>query len=132
MSYSNYAASDFSAYPREVRGSGPITASRTLGYVGLLAWLLPVVGFPVTLIGFVLGILSLWGAEPGKALRATLLCAFGLLLTAANSYAGYYMYTHGKFAKATPPQAQQMVNPHCESPASTSPTATSTPSTTRP
>lgn len=117
MAYPNYAASDFSTYAPETRRSGLASASRILGYIGLLAWLLPIVGLPITVIGLALGIASLKGVETGKAVRASLLCTVGLLLTIGNSIAGIYLYTHGKFP-TLPQQAspQQIVNPHCVSP----------------
>jgi hypothetical protein len=114
VSHSDFTAADFAGYAPEFRRSGVASASRTLGYIGLLAWILPIVGVPLTFIGFALGIASLRGSEPRKALRATLFCTVGLLLSVSNSIAGIYLYTHGKFPTTTAAPTL-IVNPHCQS-----------------
>jgi len=57
--------------------------SLTLGIVGLLAWLVPFIGFPVTIIGLIMGAISLFMKREnrGKALAGLLLCLVGLILT---------------------------------------------------
>jgi hypothetical protein len=114
VSHSDFTAADFAGYAPEFRRSGVASASRTLGYIGLLTWILPIVGVPLALVGLALGIASLRGSEPRKALRATLFCTVGLLLSV-----GIYLYTHGKFPSATTAPTL-IVNPHCESQPSTS------------
>jgi hypothetical protein len=121
VSYSNFTAADLEPYGREVGGSGTASVSRTLGYIGLLAWIFPVVGFPLALIGLALGVASLRGGDPGKARRAIMLCSVGLLLSVANAIGGIYLYTHGNFATTTASAPAEIINPHCQpqTPAST-------------
>lgn len=119
MSYSNYAASDYAAYARETGRSGLASASRMLGFIGLLAWILPIVGFPIAVIGLVLGIVSLKDGNRGKTLTGIVLCSVGLVLTLVNSAAGIYLYTQGK--SATSPT--EIINPHFESRPSASTTS---------
>jgi hypothetical protein len=39
-------------------GGGKAIASLVLGLLGILAWLLPLVGLPITLVGLILGIVD--------------------------------------------------------------------------
>lgn len=59
-------------------------ASLVLGVCGLFAWLFPIVGFPVTIVGGILGIQRLTSISRRKAIAGVVLCAIGLLLTINN------------------------------------------------
>jgi hypothetical protein len=117
--YPNFATSSFATCPPEVRGLGLASASRTLGYIGLPACLVPVVGLPITFLGLLMGIVALAGVEPGKAFRAILLCSVGLLLAIGNAIAGVDLYSHalnyGDYnrAPAAAKQPLEIVNPLC-------------------
>ena len=64
------------------------TASLVLGLIGLIAWIIPLIGFPVTIVGLILGIKKKY--TPGIVLNV--IC---LLLTVANSAIGAFMGYHG-------------------------------------
>src|SRR5438034_6283729 len=82
------------ARPSSVSGrsvaSSTTIASLILGVVGLVAWLLPIVGFPVALIGLVLGLVGRQQLRGTWATAALGICAIGLALTAVNSGLGAY------------------------------------------
>ena len=69
-------------------------ASLTLGILGLIAWLLPIIGFPVVIIGLVLGIIGRNGNGKTIATIGITLCVITLILTTANSAIGAYMGPH--------------------------------------
>jgi hypothetical protein len=77
-------------------GGGKAIASLSLGCLGLIAWFLPIVGFPVTITGLVLGIQSRKGPRKGMASAAIVLCIIGLILTAANAAFGAYLGATGQ------------------------------------
>lgn len=108
MSFSDFATADFATSAPNAGRSRLVSASRTLGYIGLLAWILPVVGVPLTLIGVALGIASLRVTDTGKAVRAILLCTIGLLLNV-----GDLIVTKGKFPMMTATSPVEIINPHC-------------------
>ena len=60
--------------PAQRDGGSGSTASVVLGCIGLLAWLIPLFGCPITITGLILGIKG--NSKPG-----TILCAIGLFLT---------------------------------------------------
>ena len=63
-------------------------ASMILGIVGLVAWCLPIVGFPVCLTGLILGIIGLKKGGKGMAIAGIIMCSITLLLTIGNSVLG--------------------------------------------
>lgn len=63
-------------------------ASLVLGIVGLLAWCLPLLGFPITIAGLVLGILGIKKGGKVMAIIGIVLSAITLLLTLGNSILG--------------------------------------------
>lgn len=65
------------------------TASLVLGIISLIVWLLPLVGFPVCIVGLVLGIRK-------KYTAGIVLNVIGLVLTTANSAIGAYMGATGQ------------------------------------
>lgn len=70
-------------------GNGKATAALVLGVVSLIAWLLPLLGFPVSIIGLILGFAEIKKPGYSKASSAgTILSAIGLVLTIINSIAG--------------------------------------------
>jgi hypothetical protein len=70
-------------------------SSMILGLIGLAAWILPVVGFPVVIIGLILGIIGRDKGAKGIATAGIVLCTITLILTTANSAIGAYMGFHG-------------------------------------
>jgi hypothetical protein len=77
-------------------GGGKAVASLCLGLFGLIAWLLPIIGFPVTITGLVLGIKSLNGPRRGMATAGIVLCIIGLVITTINAAIGAYLGATGQ------------------------------------
>ena len=65
--------------------------SVVLGVLSLLAWLFPLIGFPLSVVGLGLGIGSRKSARSKAALWGIILSAIGLVLTLANSAYGIYL-----------------------------------------
>ena len=57
-------------------------AAMTLGIVSLFAWIFPVLGFPISIAGFILGILALVVCKQQKrrAIAGIIMCIIGLAL----------------------------------------------------
>jgi len=77
-------------------GGGKAVASLCLGVFGLIAWFLPIIGFPVTITGLVLGIKSLNGPRRGIATAGIVLCIIGLVITTINAAIGAYLGATGQ------------------------------------
>ena len=67
-------------------------ASLVLGILGVVAWLLPLFGYPINIVGLILGILSKKRKMSGMATAGIILTIIGLVLTIINSVAGAIMY----------------------------------------
>lgn len=67
---------------------GKSIASFVLGIIGLVAWLLPLFGYPVTIIGLVLGCLARKNGKNGFNLAGIILSIITLILTLGNSILG--------------------------------------------
>jgi hypothetical protein len=77
-------------------GGGKAIWSLCLGLLGLLAWLLPIIGLPVTITGLVLGIKSMNGPRKGMATAGIVLCIIGLVLSTGNAALGAYLGATGQ------------------------------------
>ncbi|MEO8206948.1 MAG: hypothetical protein ABI615_12270 [Chthoniobacterales bacterium] len=66
------------------------------GLLGMLFWLLPPLGFPVSLMGFFFAASAIKGTKKRTAIFATLLCVLGLTLCLANVGVRVYVYKTGK------------------------------------
>ena len=71
--------------------SGNSTASLVLGLIGIVAWFIPLFGYPITIIGFILGILGYNKDKSGKAVAGIVLSVIFFILTVLNSIAGVMM-----------------------------------------
>lgn len=71
-------------------------ASMILGIVGFIAWCIPLFGFPVTIVGLILGILGIKKGGKGMAIAGIIMCALTLVLTIINSALGAYMGLTGQ------------------------------------
>ena len=71
-------------------------ASMVLGICGLLAWCLPLFGYPVCVTGLVLGIIGIKKGGKGMAIAGIILCAITLALTIFNSALGAYLGATGQ------------------------------------
>lgn len=63
-------------------------ASMVLGIVGFIAWCIPLLGYPVTIVGLILGIVAITRQKSGMAIAGVIMCSITLLLTLANSILG--------------------------------------------
>ena len=71
-------------------------AALVLGLVGLLAWILPIIGLPVGVVGLVLGIVGIKKGARKRAVAGIVLCIISLVLTIANASIGAYMGYKGQ------------------------------------
>ena len=71
-------------------------AALVLGIVGLIAWLIPLAGFPITIVGV---ILSVNGMKSNKsyAKAALIISIIGLVLCIINASIGAFMGANGMF-----------------------------------
>lgn len=63
-------------------------ASFVLGLVGIIAWLIPLFGYPVTITGLILGCLARKNEKNGFSLAGIILSSIFLALTLINSILG--------------------------------------------
>ncbi len=75
------------------KADGKSIASFVLGIVGIIAWLLPLFGYPVTIVGLVLGCIARKDKKNGFNLAGIILSAITLALTLGNSILGVIMYS---------------------------------------
>lgn len=76
--------------------SGKSIASLVLGIFGLFAWLIPLLGFPVTIVGLILGISGSKKGSRGIAIAGIVICIITLVLTIINSAIGAYLGANGQ------------------------------------
>ena len=57
-------------------------AALTLGIVSMVTWIIPPLGIPISVIGFILGIVALFVSklQKGRAISGTVLCTISLIL----------------------------------------------------
>lgn len=87
----NYTEANMFSNQKPPENKGLSVASLTLGVVGLLAWLLPLVGFPIIITGLILGIIGRKRGGKGLGTVGIVLCVITLILTTANSAYGAYL-----------------------------------------
>lgn len=75
---------------------GMAVASLVLGIIGLIAWIIPLVGFPIAITGLVLGIIGIKKGGKGMAIAGIVLASICLIATTANSAIGFYMGYNGQ------------------------------------
>lgn len=85
-------------------GAAPAPADRStlavislvLGILGLCAWILPLCGFPISIVGLILGILSARSTRRGMAIAGIVLAAMTLLAAILNAAFGAYLGLNGE------------------------------------
>lgn len=77
-----------SEVPQVKDRKGMALASMILGLVGIVVWLLPILGVPVTIIGLILGILGVKSSRKGMAIAGIILCSLFLLASIGSSVIG--------------------------------------------
>jgi hypothetical protein len=75
--------------------SGHATASLVLGIIGLIAWFIPLLGFPVTIVGLIFGVLGQKSSKKTIAVAGLVLSIVGLVVTIINSAIGAYQGATG-------------------------------------
>ncbi len=75
---------------------GKAKASLILGIVGLIAWLLPIVGIPVTIVGIVKGVQAWKSSKHTLAVAGVVLSIIGLVLAIINMAIGAYIGATGQ------------------------------------
>mgnify|MGYP005814680993 CR=1 FL=1 len=66
-----------------------------LAVASLFTWVLPLVGLPVSIVGFVLSVRALRADGGRRALVAIIVLVVGLLLTVVNAALGSFLYFLG-------------------------------------
>ncbi len=79
-----------------VEGSRKSVFSLILGILGLFGWFLPVLGFPITIVGLILGIKGMKTFKRKMAIVGIILCSVGLSFSIANAAIGAYMAATGQ------------------------------------
>lgn len=70
-------------------------ASLILGIIGLIAWILPLVGVPIAVLGLFLGINVKKHEKLLMAQRGILFCSLSLIFSILNSAVGAYLTMKG-------------------------------------
>jgi len=86
----------YNTQPQNKTGSGGAIASLVLGIFGVFAWLIPLIGYPVTIIGLILGIKGRKSDKRGMATAGMVLSIIFLVLSIINSAIGAYMGATGQ------------------------------------
>lgn len=67
-----------------------------MGIIGLIAWFIPIIGAPITIIGLIFGIKGLKSLKRGVAIAGIVLSTIGLLATIVNASIGAYQGVTGQ------------------------------------
>ena len=76
--------------------NGKATASLVLGIIGMIAWLIPLLGFPVTMIGVIMGFFGVNSNRKALGTTGLIFSIISLVLCAVNSALGAYMGSIGQ------------------------------------
>ena len=77
-------------------------AALVLGIISAIAWLFPICGLPVAIVGLILGFIA--RRSPARRTMATVgivLCIIGLVLSIGNAALGVYIATQNPIAIPT-------------------------------
>jgi hypothetical protein len=73
------------------QGSGKAIASLVLGIVGIIAWIIPILGLPITIVGLVLGCKGRKSIRKKVAASGIILSIIGLVLSILNLSISVYI-----------------------------------------
>jgi hypothetical protein len=76
--------------------AGMAIASLVLGIIGIIAWIIPIIGLPIGIAALVLGILGIKRSSKGMSIAGIVLAVICLVLTITNSAIGAYQGYHGE------------------------------------
>jgi len=82
--------------PPAIDPTGKATAGFVLGLIGMLAWIIPLFGLPITVVGLVLSIKGMASSKRGLAIAGLVLSIIGVVLTIINASIGAYQGIHGQ------------------------------------
>lgn len=71
-------------------------ASLIMGIIGLISWMIPIIGVPLTIIGLVFGIKGYKGSKKVLSYAGVILCSIGLLASVTNAAIGTYRGATGE------------------------------------
>lgn len=74
-------------------GQGTATASLILGLFALFAWIIPLIGLPISIAGIITGSISLSKSQSGSAVGGIILSVLGLIGTIINWILGAIMWS---------------------------------------
>ncbi len=80
----------------DVNKNGKATAGLVLGIVSMVAWFIPLIGLPMSIIGIVYSSKGLKSAKRGKAIAGLVLSIIGLVLSLINAAWGAYLGATGQ------------------------------------
>lgn len=86
------------ANSRDGNEPGKPLASLVLGIVGLITWIVPIIGLPISITGLVFGINATKRVQKGLAIAGVILCSIGLVLGGINFAWGAYLGATGQHA----------------------------------
>lgn len=95
-------------YPYSKDKRGFATTSFVLGLIGIIAWIIPLFGFPITIIGLIFGIKGSKSTRKGLANAGIVLSTITLMLTITNSVIGVYEAYH-KYQQKTKTSTEREV-----------------------
>lgn len=75
---------------------GKPVGSLILSILGLILWILPILGLPVTIVGFVFGFKAIKRKNNALAIVGVVLCSLGILASAGNMIWGAYLGVTGQ------------------------------------
>ena len=78
------------------RKAGLGVAALVLGIIGVLAWIIPIIGLPVGIVALVLGIVGIKNSRKGMSIAGIVLGVICLVLTIINGTIGAYQGYHGE------------------------------------
>lgn len=68
-------------------------AGFVLGLISIIAWIIPLIGYPITILGIIFSALGLNSKNKGKAIAGLILSIIFLILTFINSALGAILTT---------------------------------------
>lgn len=72
--------------------NGHALASLILGLISIIAWIIPLFGIPIAIIGIIMGVMGRKSSKKGMATAGLVLSIIFLLASIANAGLGAYLY----------------------------------------
>ena len=81
----------YTSTPVQEEKKGMSIASLVLGIIGFVAWCIPLFGFPITIVGIILGVIGMKKGGKKLAIAGIICSVITLIFTLINSIAGAAM-----------------------------------------